>query len=307
VGCGARRWGHAWHEAGAPWSPRGRAPPAQRRHVACHLLETTHVHTHTHTHTCARACSHARTGTHTHTQGVHRGVMIHAHIHTNKHLSHHPQLALHLPPSRRCCTQQPSTQTSLRCRPAISRVSGTAAALCPADSGRGAPRPRHGRETCSPLAPNFAPLPQARRHARAHPKTHTPVHTHSHPHAQRDPSLHPFKPAPTAAEPPRIRLESACRLALARALYRRCSVYLLDDVLSAVDNHCAQWLIRHALLGGLITSGRPDGGGGGGGGGGDDPTVVLVTKSAVCIQAAEQVGGVDRKVFELWQGFRMWM
>ncbi|KIZ00669.1 hypothetical protein MNEG_7291, partial [Monoraphidium neglectum] len=103
------------------------------------------------------------------------------------------------------------------------------------------------------------------------------------------------------------------RLALARALYRRCSVYLLDDVLSAVDNHCAQWLIRHVLLGGLITSGRPDGGGGGGGGGGDDPTVVLVTKSAVCIQAAEQVLALengrlafagDPRDYAQWKGER---
>ncbi|GBF90620.1 hypothetical protein Rsub_03192 [Raphidocelis subcapitata] len=79
------------------------------------------------------------------------------------------------------------------------------------------------------------------------------------------------------------------RLALARVLYRRCGVYLLDDVLSAVDAHCAQWLIRHALLGGLVTR-RPGGGGGGEG----DPTVVMVTKHPALIQAAEQVLALER-------------
>ena len=35
------------------------------------------------------------------------------------------------------------------------------------------------------------------------------------------------------------------RLALARALYQhQAQLVLLDDVLSAVDNHSAQWIIR---------------------------------------------------------------
>ncbi|KAG0475640.1 hypothetical protein HPP92_015326 [Vanilla planifolia] len=41
------------------------------------------------------------------------------------------------------------------------------------------------------------------------------------------------------------------RLALARALYRQSDIYLLDDVLSAVDSHVANWVIQKALLGPL--------------------------------------------------------
>ncbi|PKA65483.1 ABC transporter C family member 13 [Apostasia shenzhenica] len=41
------------------------------------------------------------------------------------------------------------------------------------------------------------------------------------------------------------------RLALARALYRNSDVYLLDDILSSVDSHVANWILQKALLGSL--------------------------------------------------------
>ncbi|KAJ7517215.1 hypothetical protein O6H91_21G014900 [Diphasiastrum complanatum] len=42
------------------------------------------------------------------------------------------------------------------------------------------------------------------------------------------------------------------RLALARALYKDCEIYLLDDPLSAVDAHVAAWLLQHAIQGPLM-------------------------------------------------------
>ncbi|XP_057825504.2 ABC transporter C family member 13 isoform X1 [Cryptomeria japonica] len=38
------------------------------------------------------------------------------------------------------------------------------------------------------------------------------------------------------------------RLALARALYQDCDIYLLDDTLSAVDAHVAAWILQNAIL-----------------------------------------------------------
>lgn len=40
----------------------------------------------------------------------------------------------------------------------------------------------------------------------------------------------------------------AVRLALARAVYHRCSLFLIDDVLAAVDNTSAAHIINHLLL-----------------------------------------------------------
>lgn len=43
------------------------------------------------------------------------------------------------------------------------------------------------------------------------------------------------------------------RLVLARALYQPgAALFLLDDLLSVVDNHTAQWLLEHALFGGYL-------------------------------------------------------
>ncbi|CAN1224128.1 ABC transporter C family member 13 [Linum perenne] len=41
------------------------------------------------------------------------------------------------------------------------------------------------------------------------------------------------------------------RLALARAIYQGSDLYLLDDVLSAVDSHVAWWILHNAILGPL--------------------------------------------------------
>ncbi|KAK8918386.1 ABC transporter C family member 13 [Platanthera zijinensis] len=41
------------------------------------------------------------------------------------------------------------------------------------------------------------------------------------------------------------------RLALARAIYRNSDIYILDDILSAVDSHVANWVLQKALLGPL--------------------------------------------------------
>ncbi|KAK6263781.1 hypothetical protein SCA6_019215 [Theobroma cacao] len=42
------------------------------------------------------------------------------------------------------------------------------------------------------------------------------------------------------------------RLALARAIYQDSDVYLLDDILSAVDAHVAKWILHNAILGPLM-------------------------------------------------------
>lgn len=43
------------------------------------------------------------------------------------------------------------------------------------------------------------------------------------------------------------------RLALARAIYHDCDIYMLDDVLSAVDAHVARWILNNAIKGPLMT------------------------------------------------------
>ncbi|CAD7704404.1 unnamed protein product, partial [Ostreobium quekettii] len=63
------------------------------------------------------------------------------------------------------------------------------------------------------------------------------------------------------------------RLALARALYQDRDVYVLDDVLSAVDAHVSQWIVQRAITGPLMSS----------------KTRIVVTKSAQCIAAADAV------------------
>eukprot|EP00891_Asterochloris_glomerata_P003413 jgi/Astpho2/3413/e_gw1.00054.14.1_t len=63
------------------------------------------------------------------------------------------------------------------------------------------------------------------------------------------------------------------RLALARAVYQDCDVYMLDDVLSAVDAHMADWLVKHLIQGPLLA----------------DKTRIVATHSELCMAAANQV------------------
>ncbi|GAB4816583.1 hypothetical protein N2152v2_003629 [Parachlorella kessleri] len=63
------------------------------------------------------------------------------------------------------------------------------------------------------------------------------------------------------------------RLALARALYQDKDIYLLDDVLAAVDAHVASWLTHHALLGPLLRG----------------KTVLILTHSRALLAAASMV------------------
>ncbi|KAF2404781.1 hypothetical protein EJ06DRAFT_546572 [Trichodelitschia bisporula] len=46
------------------------------------------------------------------------------------------------------------------------------------------------------------------------------------------------------------------RISLARALYSRARYVLLDDVLSAVDTHTAEWIFDHAIMGNALMRGR---------------------------------------------------
>ena len=65
------------------------------------------------------------------------------------------------------------------------------------------------------------------------------------------------------------------RVALARTLYRECvDVYLLDDVLAAVDARVGASIIQNALLGGPLLDGK---------------TVLIVTHSPVLLAAADVV------------------
>ncbi|KZS96546.1 P-loop containing nucleoside triphosphate hydrolase protein, partial [Sistotremastrum niveocremeum HHB9708] len=68
------------------------------------------------------------------------------------------------------------------------------------------------------------------------------------------------------------------RITLARALYSRASILLLDDVLSALDVHTTQWVARNCL-GGDLLKGR---------------TVLLVTNNvALCEPFANYVVGIE--------------
>ncbi|KAM3511567.1 hypothetical protein MY11210_004785 [Beauveria gryllotalpidicola] len=68
------------------------------------------------------------------------------------------------------------------------------------------------------------------------------------------------------------------RVSLARALYSRAQVLVLDDILSAVDPHVAKWLCQHALSGPLVR-GR---------------TVIIATHHlATCVHLASYVVTVD--------------
>eukprot|EP00775_Hariotina_reticulata_P003521 gene3521-3791_t len=84
------------------------------------------------------------------------------------------------------------------------------------------------------------------------------------------------------------------RVALARALYQPgVSLYLFDDILASLDGHVAQWVIRHALFGGLLSG----------------ATVVIATKHPLVIQAAHLVLGLQHGRVEFCgspSGFAHW-
>lgn len=63
------------------------------------------------------------------------------------------------------------------------------------------------------------------------------------------------------------------RVALARAIYRKADVYILDDVLSALDSHVASWVIKNALLGDLLSN----------------KTVILMTHSPALVNSYSTV------------------
>ncbi|KAH7623235.1 hypothetical protein Ndes2526B_g01656 [Nannochloris sp. 'desiccata'] len=73
------------------------------------------------------------------------------------------------------------------------------------------------------------------------------------------------------------------RIALARALYSNADVYLLDDVLAAVDAKVGAWLIDHVLLG----NGGDNGSGSGVESFLEDKTVVIATHSEFLMKAAD--------------------
>ncbi|XP_017229484.1 ABC transporter C family member 13 isoform X1 [Daucus carota subsp. sativus] len=68
------------------------------------------------------------------------------------------------------------------------------------------------------------------------------------------------------------------RLALARAVYHDPDIYLLDDVLSAVDAEVAQWIISNAILGPLMSQ----------------KTRILCTHNAQAISSADTVVLIDK-------------
>ncbi|KMZ74266.1 ABC transporter C family member 13, partial [Zostera marina] len=76
------------------------------------------------------------------------------------------------------------------------------------------------------------------------------------------------------------------RIALARALYCGSDVFLLDDILSAVDAHVGSWILHKAILGPLM---RPK-------------TCVLCTHSSQAISAADMVVLMDKGSVK-WAGY----
>ncbi|KAJ6809460.1 ABC transporter C family member 13 [Iris pallida] len=75
------------------------------------------------------------------------------------------------------------------------------------------------------------------------------------------------------------------RLALARAIYRDSDIYLLDDVLSAVDSQVALWIIQKAILGPLM----------------NHKTRILCTHNVQAISAADMIVIMD-KGYVKWAG-----
>ncbi|KAA3489391.1 ABC transporter C family member 13 isoform X5 [Gossypium australe] len=68
------------------------------------------------------------------------------------------------------------------------------------------------------------------------------------------------------------------RLALARAMYQDSDVYLLDDILSAVDAHVAKWILQNAILGPLV----------------EHKTRILCTHNVQAISSADMIVVMER-------------
>lgn len=68
------------------------------------------------------------------------------------------------------------------------------------------------------------------------------------------------------------------RLALSRAIYHGCDIFMLDDVLSAVDAQVAQWILYNAILGPLM----------------DQQTRVLCTHNIQAISSADMIVLMDK-------------
>ncbi|TYH16571.1 hypothetical protein ES288_A05G126600v1 [Gossypium darwinii] len=68
------------------------------------------------------------------------------------------------------------------------------------------------------------------------------------------------------------------RLALARAMYQGSDVYLLDDILSAVDAHVAKWILQNAILGPLV----------------EHKTRILCTHNVQAISSADMIVVMER-------------
>ncbi|CAM8929378.1 unnamed protein product [Rhodiola kirilowii] len=75
------------------------------------------------------------------------------------------------------------------------------------------------------------------------------------------------------------------RIALARAIYHGCDIFLLDDVLSAVDAHVASWILNNAILGPLM----------------NQQTRILCTHSPHAISSADMIVIMD-KGYVKWVG-----
>ncbi|XP_037494972.1 ABC transporter C family member 13 isoform X2 [Jatropha curcas] len=75
------------------------------------------------------------------------------------------------------------------------------------------------------------------------------------------------------------------RLALARAIYQRSDVYILDDVLSAVDSEVGRWILYNVIFGPLM----------------DQKTRVLCTHNIQAISSADMIVVMD-KGYVKWVG-----